>query len=413
MISLSLPQKSLIVGCWVMLILSDQSSSKTSCSAFTTSGSHHHGSSTPRTTAMTILKMSDSAARELLYQDQQKAMLRRSIYEEELLASGGRKPSELKAPKLKATVQSGTGFAAPIKDEKTRLAVHQAKVLRKDGVIRIDEALAPKLADQLREYVLEQQALALAATQADPSLSRTFYGVEQSRAHRCDLQLSLLRGGFAADGPDFMTSDKDDDSPQHVLADVLQKLLGANGSLRAIYEKLVTLEGEFYELGAVVTDPGSNRQVVHPDLPFKDKAPLYVIFLALQDVDEDMGPTSFLVGTQTKKENAKFNDPEQKDEQLTKADCKLSTLKKGDAVSFDARVLHCGNANDPVRGKTRALFNFSFRNPQVTGNLGYDGSIRPGYCQAMTLGDVSDALDSYAKGDPDPFAKYGSGLLQL
>jgi len=230
----------------------------------------------------------------------------------------------------------------------------------------------------------------------------------------------LLRGGYAADGNANANANAnagdDDGSQKHVLADSLQYLLGEDGTLRFLYENLVTLKGEFYELAAVITDPGSTRQKVHPDLPFQDTAPLYVIFLALQDVDESMGPTSFLLRTHTAKENALFKDPSQevRDAQLSSAECRLSTLKKGDAVLFDARILHCGNANDLENGSTRALFNFSFRNPKITADLGYKGSIRPGYTQAMNLGDISDALIAYGKGvdggDRDPFAKYGDGL---
>jgi len=174
----------------------------------------------------------------------------------------------------------------------------------------------------------------------------------------------------------------------------------------------VTPKGEFYELAAVITHPGSQRQIVHPDLPFQKTAPLYVVFLALQDVTEDMGPTSFLLKTHTSAQNDKFNsgDEATKNSQLSGADCRLSCLKKGSAVVFDARILHCGNANSSG-DKPRALFNFSFRNPKVKGPLGYEGSIRPGYCQAMSLSDVGDALETYAKGNADPFAKYGSGLL--
>jgi len=84
-------------------------------------------------------------------------------------------------------------------------------------------------------------------------------------------------------------------------------------------------------------------------------------------------------------------------------------MPKGSAVVFDARILHCGNANSSQT--SRALFNFSFRNPLVQGNLGYEGSIRPGYGQKMTLSDVADALTSYQAGNKNPFAKYGSGLL--
>lgn len=164
------------------------------------------------------------------------------------------------------------------------------------------------------------------------------------------------------------------------------------------------------KLAAVVTEPGSNRQTIHPDLPWKPTAPLYVIFLALQDVTVEMGPTCFLTGSQSEKINELFNcgDASQKDEVLAKSTAKLSTLKKGDCVLFDARTLHCGNANES--DQTRALFNFSFRNPKVTGDLGYKGSMRPGYEKAMTLKDVHEVLVAYENGDVEPFAKYGTGM---
>lgn len=338
----------------------------------------------------------------LLYQDQQQAMHRRALREQDLLS---RNSVELKAPKIKATpVKAGTGFGNANMDPTKRLAEAQARIVHRDGVLRIDRVLRPELVGSLREYVLEQKALAEEETTRNPGFSRDFYGVEQERKHRCDLQLSLLRGGYAADkscrGEDEFTS--------HILADVLQELLGAQGSLRPLYENLVSLQGDFYELAVVVTDPGSDRQIIHPDLPFQSPAPLYVIFLALQDINESMGPTSFLLGTHTAKENTRFNNEHQRDSQLSTADCRVSTLNEGDAVIFDARILHCGNANDSTT--SRALFNLSFRSPAVTGNLGYDGSMRPGYVGAMKLQDVSNALESYEKGDKDPFSKFGNGV---
>jgi hypothetical protein len=362
---------------------------------------------------LTWVGLQSTSAQQLLYQDQQEAMERRALFEEELLGS----LKELQAPKLKIPKQkSGTGFGAtsatlgPLE----RLAAEQAKVIRKEGVLRIDQALGPDLTDKLRAYVLEQQVLAKVQTDLDMDSSQAFYGVENARQHRCDLQLSLLRGGYAADKGGDVTGDLDLVASQHVLADALQELVGASGSLRYLYENLVTCQGELYELAAVITDPGSKRQQVHPDLPFQQEAPLYVIFLALQDVTEEMGPTSFLMRTHTHEENTTFFNQAKKDEQLNGADCRLSTMKKGDAVLFDARILHCGNANHPVNGSTRALFNFSFRNPKVTGDLGYPGSIRPGYNGAMNLGDLTDALMSYenGNGNKEPFAKYGNGLTR-
>mmetsp|Transcript_24511 Transcript_24511/g.36417 ORF Transcript_24511/g.36417 Transcript_24511/m.36417 type:complete len:407 (-) Transcript_24511:39-1259(-) len=352
---------------------------------------------------------SSVSAQDLLYQDQQDAMLRRALREQELLSQNN-KMKELLAPKLKAKPpKSGTGFgnAASNKayDPAVQLANEQAKVVRKEGVIRIDSAISDETADNLRGHILEQQQIAAIETDRDVSSSRMYYGVENRRKSRCDLQLSLLRGGFSAylgNEIDFELSYK----KPFTVADALQEMLGKDGSLRHLYENLVTPNGELYELAAVITDPGSNRQMVHPDLPYNSKAPLYVIFLALQDVTENMGPTSFLLRTHTSKANVVFNsgDADEKEQLLLKSDCRLSTLKKGDAVLFDARLLHCGNANDEA---TRVLFNFSFRNPEVKGSLGYKGSIRPGYEGAMSLGDMTNALNAYHVGDDEnPFANY-------
>jgi len=348
------------------------------------------------------------SAHDLLYQDQQAAMERRALKEEELLRGKKKKLKELKAPKLKIpSVKAGTGFGSQSTPQspEERLANEQAKILNRDGVLRINSVLSPDLSDKLRSYVLEQQKIAEIETEKDLILSKAFYGVENQRKNRCDLQLSLLQGGYASDNGKKVNPDE-----PYVLADALQELLGMNGTLRPIYQNLVTSEGEFYELASVITDPGSLRQQVHPDLPFKEIAPLYVIFLALQDVDENMGPTTFLLKTHTKKENAIFNDYSQKDEQLSRADSRIATLKKGDAVLFDARILHCGNANDAEKGSNRVLFNFSFRNPKVQSNLGYAGSIRPGYCGAISLDGIHNALIAYDNGDKNPFEHYGDGL---
>ena len=356
----------------------------------------------------TKLSSTSAAAQDLLYQDQQAAMLRRALKEKELLST--KKMKELKAPKLKIPApKAGTGFGGASKKASMsplqRLASEQAKIVHREGVIRIDNVLSPDLSDKLRDYVLEQQSVAAIETEKDLKLSKAFYGVENQRKSRCDLQLSLLQGGFSADGGGDVSN-----IDTHVLADALQELLGEDGTLRSLYENLVTLDGEFYELATVITNPGSLRQQVHPDLPHKKDSPLYVIFLALQDVNEFMGPTTFLLRTHTAKENAIFSDQSQKDEQLATANARLATLKKGDAVLFDARILHCGSANDAEKGSDRALFNFSFRNPKVKGYLGYAGSIRPGYVGAMTLGSMGEDLVAYSEGDINAFAKYGDGL---
>ena len=101
---------------------------------------------------------SSVSAQDLLYQDQQDAMLRRALREQELLSQNN-KMKELLAPKLKAKPpKSGTGFgnAASNKayDPAVQLAKEQAKVVRKEGVIRIDNVISDETADNLRCHIL-------------------------------------------------------------------------------------------------------------------------------------------------------------------------------------------------------------------------------------------------------------------
>jgi hypothetical protein len=102
-------------------------------------------------------------------------------------------------------------------------AIEQAKVMDREGVLRMNGVLTPVLADRLRVHVLEQQRLAKALEGSNPELARSLYGAEQVRKDRCDLQLSLM---------------KEDNANNHVVADVLNALLGTKGTLRGIYEQL-------------------------------------------------------------------------------------------------------------------------------------------------------------------------------
>jgi hypothetical protein len=177
----------------------------------------------------------------------------------------------------------------------------------------------------------------------------------------------------------------------------------------------------------VVTSKGSARQCLHPDLPYQSPAPLYVVFLALQDVTTSMGPTTFLLGSNTESARQAYDGRLDGhiglDALISSSEIREATLQAGDLVVFDARTIHCGNANDGCgdddkAAPDRALFNFSFRNPSVAGNLGYKGSSRPVYtAQKIRLGDILKIVDrrkEEANKDvgslPPPFAQYGNGL---
>jgi len=85
--------------------------------------------------------------------------------------------------------------------------------------------------------------------------------------------------------------------------------------------------------------------------------------LALQDVDTKMGLILYSLKAHTVRDNAIFIDCSQKDEQRSIAVSRITTLKKGDAILFDATKLNCGNANDAEKGSNHTLILFLFSYP--------------------------------------------------
>lgn len=146
-----------------------------------------------------------------------------------------------------------------------------------------------------------------------------------------------------------------------------------------------------------MSDPNSDRQVVHPDTPCQsrnEEPVLYTCFIALQDISLDMGPTTWLPGTHNLEIHQQFQNESQKDDLLKNRDAVLGTLRKGDCAIFDSRLLHCGGAN--ISDKSRALLYFSFQNPKVV-NVGNPPSIRPSMVGKWNLKDLQKELELYGE----------------
>lgn len=78
----------------------------------------------------------------------------------------------------------------------------------------------------------------------------------------------------------------------------------------------------------MISYPGSTRQTAHPDTPYSPQTPLLTIFIALQDVEKGMGPTTFLPGSFGKKKHEQFR--EDHDGFLRKAETVEAELGVGD-----------------------------------------------------------------------------------
>ena len=212
------------------------------------------------------------------------------------------------------------------------------------------------------------------------------------KENRCDLTLPLAtEDGIIGDALVALLQ-------QSAIASTLQTLLGQDAVL--------------YELSCLISDPGSHRQVMHPDTPCSASANeepvLYTCFVALQDISLEMGPTTWMPGTHTLEAHEIFQNEATKDEQLSAGPAVLGLLPKGSCGIFDSRLLHCGGANTSSstssgdnhnnnnHDKKRAVFYFSFRNPKVP-NAGNPGSIRPSLINQWTLKSLDKELKQYQK----------------
>uniref|UniRef100_A0A7S4JJ73 Uncharacterized protein n=1 Tax=Odontella aurita TaxID=265563 RepID=A0A7S4JJ73_9STRA len=334
------------------------------------------------------LRMSDAS--DLLYQEQEKVLISRGELEEKLM-SGTASPLEASKVKVRGAGKAG-GFGGGGKSsgkKKTSPAALKAegkahsKILKKDGVVRIDNVLSGGIADRMREYVYSLRSEAEEEVESGKIQPIHRFADVLLRKDRCDLTLPL---------------GKDD-----IISEALSDLLRGSAAGQTI-KSLLGKGPVLYELSCLISDPGSQRQNVHPDTPYLEgKGPvLYTCFIALQDVQLDMGPTTWLPGTHTKEAHDEFMaGGEQKDELIRTRPAVLGTLPKGCCAIFDSRCLHCGTANRS-EDSSRALFYFSF----LSSDVGYPGnpaSIRPEIGLAkITMEDLEDDLALYSKGKGHP-----------
>jgi ectoine hydroxylase-related dioxygenase (phytanoyl-CoA dioxygenase family) len=300
-----------------------------------------------------------------LYEVQEEMLVRRGILEEELMAGNGK---TLEANKPRGVGSSG-GFGgskggSSVKSSSKDEGKAHAEVLREKGVVRIDGVLSNKVADQMRDFVFDLRETATAEVEAGSAKLINRFADVLLKSNRCDLTIPF--------GPEIVTKS-------------LQQIL-AKSSVRDTIEELLSPDAILYELSCLISDPGSQRQNVHPDNPFLDEMSneptLLTCFVALQDIDISMGPTVWIPGTHTKDVHEKFQDEtpgydgeeSSKDRLLRTRPHVLGMLKKGSCAIFDSRLLHCGSANRH-EDISRALFYFSFKNPKV-GYPGNPASIR-------------------------------------
>jgi hypothetical protein len=301
---------------------------------------------------------------------QMDALVQRGVLEASLMQATHQ--GELEEPGKK----SGTNKKKKQKESKKvkpPSAAVATRALKQEGVIRLNGALSATTAAALREQVLESRAAAYAAIEGGDNW-RNYFADVLLKSNRCDMLLPL-KG-----------------SP--VVQAALRELL-IHGTLANVLLSTVGDDASLYELSVLISEPGSPRQPVHPDNPHQEHPPLVTCFVALQDIDATMGPTTFLPKTHTAAAHAEFDNVSQRDAMLETRPNVHALLNTGDVSVFDSRTMHCGGCN---KGSTRALFYVSFRNPRAKMPIGNVGSIRSDV-KPITLRELRARLGSMATSD--------------
>jgi hypothetical protein len=242
-----------------------------------------------------------------------------------------------------------------------------ANILAMDGVLRINAVLPPDLCD---ECLLEINNALHAAD------SSTNTGDEDNTGDDGAAKMLTNKDGF---GNVFSRNCRYDMylRPKGVFQQALQSMLHREAALGGLFHSSVNGEAcVFHELSSLISDPGSVSQPIHPDAPFSELCPMWTVFVALQDVDAEMGPTVMLPRTNTSSVHQALKNPDSMVKLLAASEYKRCVLKKGDAAIMDARTLHFGGAN--LSDARRVLLYFTVRNPLH----GSDDSAFPG-CNSL------------------------------
>jgi hypothetical protein len=255
------------------------------------------------------------------------------------------------------------------------------ETLKNCGVVRINQVLSSDTALRLQQYIdqILDESTEDVANFKVPKAFR-FANVLEKK-NRWDLLLPFE--------PTSM-----DSIP--LLQALTELLLGPVG---IILESTLGPNAELYELSCLISDPGSNRQEIHPDILVQEDGepvPVVACFVAMQDVAADMGPTVFIPNTVTIDHQVRICNTDMADDMLQTIPSVISTLNAGDTSLYDPRMLHAGGSNQS--DQRRRLFCVTFLSKQGD-DPSHDlnpGSIRPDLkAQGLTLSQMKEQLSNW------------------
>eukprot|EP00979_Chaetoceros_neogracilis_P008963 scaffold2014_cov213-Chaetoceros_neogracile.AAC.7 len=300
-----------------------------------------------------------------------------------VLASGAVQDTETTVIQSRADLEAG--FLLPNQtDLQMDISRPSSQTLATRGVVRVDDGLSASTAQKLQDFVDDtlESSLVEVSTFKVPRNFRFANVLEKT--NRWDMLLP------------FDDNQEEGESPSAIMLEAMNELLGEGGKIGPIIEDILGEDAVLYELACLISDPGSNRQEIHPDIVYsKDEIPLIACFVSLQDIDSTMGPTVFIPDSVSEDHHRRINDDTLADAMLQNIPSCISTLKMGDCSLYNPTVLHAGGGN--VSNRRRRLFYFTFlassvKDPSSDFN---PGSINPILKQRnLTLKEVRESLKS-------------------
>ena len=276
--------------------------------------------------------------------------------------------------------------------------------LRVDGFARLDcpgDRADTALAAQVHAEVMDEHAR-LGASWA--YTVRRFFDTVNNPAHRHSFPVPMTP------------------AVRELLADCLH----GSPAKRALFNAMVGPSGTLVELSALVTLPGAHMQNLHSDIPYnalplEEPCGLASVFVALQDIPRELGPTIVLPGTH----QHDFHKTVVTAQETYNAEGEVETVVvggagggitndsggkrsvetptfseeevydgavlcvAGDIFIMDSRTVHAGGANDAERGAPRAVLCLAFqRDPSIKAR-GFTYHIHPDVKGRYTLADFA------------------------
>eukprot|EP00536_Pseudo-nitzschia_multiseries_P014141 jgi/Psemu1/213852/e_gw1.662.7.1 len=268
-----------------------------------------------------------------------------------------KKGAKDKTTKPKADVaQDGDGQQSAFDRNKDK-SKFGAQIVQQ-GVARINHRLSKETAASLLDFVNGYLEEALTTKVEDMSLEeiykqQPYFADVREKLNRWDMLLPLEESEAVQQALyELLVQDP-------VLADSIESILGPSAQL--------------YELGSLISDPGSERQLLHADYNYQpdfqpEIPPALTCFVALQDITESMGPTTFLTSSATEEyhqeiaigQEDQYGNGAHISQLLSSSTNHLATLGTGDCALYNPMTLHCGGANRSEQ--RRVIFYFSFKN---------------------------------------------------